>query len=847
MNRFLFLALALLLNRFAANAQSYQMTVDGISRNYVVYAPANLGVKRPLLISCHGSNQDANYQKSQLKIEAIADTAKFVTVFPNGIDKGWELSGDRDIHFVTAIIDKMVQQYDIDRNRVYLSGFSMGGMFTYHAMNRIADKIAAFAPISGYPLWGTSYTSSRPVPILHTQGLADEVVTAGNLQGILDGWIKRNHCSTTPKVTKRYKGYNHATLSIWGGGDEGVEVGLLEFEGKGHWISNDGVLTGNEIWLFCKRYSLNLKNPSVTLTSPKNDTRFISFGDDNESPVITISANASDPDGTVVSVQFYDNETLLTTLTQAPFTYTWTTVKAGSHTIKAVVTDDEGNTGSATSMLTIETPAESFSMTTNFATQGSVPAGWETYDGNEQRIGYADGFGQGSRLFQMTGASHDFPWGLYTRNATGGTHKGYAKFASAPMNAILTLAPGTYQMSHLIANWNISSFAPVTCCVERVSDGQEIATFTSTPTANVGNSAQNSFSGTTEEHFYFTVQQGGRYAIAFYTTDGAWSDLILGGATLAKAQVNDELAKALSEFYQLMKSANELLAQTADDIYSGSQYDELTALVKRYASFESTDLTKINRAIELLSVAIANLQQHKQDVDDTEHITVVYEDNFATYGAGVLPKGWVTFDGSDKRIGEKTGLGQGARILQMTGTPRDFDYALYIRNIDGRADEGYAKFGTAESDSALALQPGKHHLTYTVCNWNRSTTEPIRCQLVRRTGNTIVYSNSVTPTCNIGNNAGNSFSGTTTVTTDIDIQHADNYVLEFYTTDAGWADAIIANIRLTRSDYIPVAVQGIPTQQPNAWVYDLQGRRVSVNAVLPKGVYILNGKKIILR
>ena len=110
-----------------------------------------------------------------LKIETVADTAKFVTVFPEGIDKGWDLSGNRDINFVLALIDEMVEKYDIDPCRVYLSGFSMGGMFTYHAMNKIADRIAAFAPISGYPMGGaTANANVRPIPIIHTHGTSDD-------------------------------------------------------------------------------------------------------------------------------------------------------------------------------------------------------------------------------------------------------------------------------------------------------------------------------------------------------------------------------------------------------------------------------------------------------------------------------------------------------------------------------------------------------------------------------------------------------------------------------------------------------------------------------------------------
>ena len=166
-------------------AKADNITVNGTSRSYNVYAPQNLGENRPLLIFCHGYNQDANWMQNsefkndQVSMEAVCDTAKFVVVFPNGIDKSWDTSGDRDINFIKAIIDKMVTQHNIDRNRVYLGGFSMGGMLTYHAMNKIPDLIAAFAPCSGYPMGGaTANANVRAIPILHIHGTADDTVPA---------------------------------------------------------------------------------------------------------------------------------------------------------------------------------------------------------------------------------------------------------------------------------------------------------------------------------------------------------------------------------------------------------------------------------------------------------------------------------------------------------------------------------------------------------------------------------------------------------------------------------------------------------------------------------------------
>jgi poly(3-hydroxybutyrate) depolymerase len=252
------------------------LTVGNQTRSYIVYRPANMPSKTPLLISCHGMNQDAHYQKDMLKIESVADTAKFLTVFPEGIDKSWDISGNRDINFILALIDEMVRRFDIDRERVYLSGFSMGGMFTYHAMNKIADKIAAFAPISGYSMWGTTANANvRPIPIIHTHGTSDDVVGFSGVQGALNAWIKHNGCPTSAKVTQRYRNAAHITRRVWGPGNDGVEVVLMEMANKGHWISNDnGVLTGDEIWRFCSRYKLDMGNETGIKTivpSPIDD------------------------------------------------------------------------------------------------------------------------------------------------------------------------------------------------------------------------------------------------------------------------------------------------------------------------------------------------------------------------------------------------------------------------------------------------------------------------------------------------------------------------------------------------------------------------------------------------
>ena len=517
-----------LASSLAASAQS-TMTVDGKQRNYVTYVPENLGTNRPLLISCHGMNQDANYQKGMLKIETVADTAKFVTVFPNGINKGWDIGGDQDIHFVLAIIDKMVDQYKIDRNRVYLSGFSMGGMFTYHAMNKIPDKIAAFAPISGYPMGGTTANANvRPIPIIHTHGTGDDVVSFSGVQGALNAWINHNGCPNQDVVVKNYRNAPHITRHTWGPGDNNVEVVLMEMKDKGHWISNDyNVLTGDEIWKFCKRYSLEMKDPIAKVTAPANGLTYVTFGGPSQVPSLTMKATASDPDGSVAKVQFYDNDTLLTEFTAPPFTFVLNGLSKGEHKLRAVVTDDEGRTGSSQTLVHVLEPTGLYSFHQSFTSEGSVPDGWTTYDGKEKRNGFSSGYSSGSRLFHLTGQQKDFEWGLYTRNVTGEKHAGYARLGDKTTHLTLTLYPGEYQLYTRVSNWNIPTFSPVTVAVETIA-GQPVFEETFTPTSNVGNSASNDFSGTQLKNFLFNVEKKGRYVISFYTADAEWADLVVG-------------------------------------------------------------------------------------------------------------------------------------------------------------------------------------------------------------------------------------------------------------------------------------------------------------------------------
>lgn len=241
-------------------AQTTTIKVGSSTRNMIVYAPS--GLSNPaLIIQMHGMNQDAAYQKNAAKWETIADREKFVVVFPNGNNKSWDISGNTDIDFLKAIIDTMYNRYKIDRNRVYASGFSMGGMMSYHVANKMADKIAAIAPCSGY-LFNNTASSSRPMPIIHIHGDADDVVGYSGVAGVLNAWRTHNGCPSAAQTTKPYpanKPNSTCTKQYWGPCKNNAAIMLLTNAGKGHWYSMDanGANSSEEIWAFFKNYSLN--------------------------------------------------------------------------------------------------------------------------------------------------------------------------------------------------------------------------------------------------------------------------------------------------------------------------------------------------------------------------------------------------------------------------------------------------------------------------------------------------------------------------------------------------------------------------------------------------------------
>ena len=274
MKRLSMLASLLMVLCLQMAAQTWEEVKVGTSiRKTLTYVPKNVEKSPALVISLHGMNQDPEYQQKQTQWSALADTEGFIVTYPLGNNRMWDTGGTGDVKFVEAIMKDMELKHNVDKNRIYLSGFSMGSWLGYHCLETLGDKIAAFGPVSGVDI-GKQPKANRKVSIMHIHGTGDDVFKytgdpshmAGGYPSIeeyVKKWAAYEGCdASNPQVIRPYPAGstgNTATRTIYNNVNDGVEVNLIAIDGKGHWHSNEanGVNSTKELWTFFKRHQLN--------------------------------------------------------------------------------------------------------------------------------------------------------------------------------------------------------------------------------------------------------------------------------------------------------------------------------------------------------------------------------------------------------------------------------------------------------------------------------------------------------------------------------------------------------------------------------------------------------------
>ena len=124
--------------------------------------------------------------------------------------------------------------------------------------------------------------------------------------------------------------------------------------------------------------------PSVAISSPAEGATFTAPSS------VTVTANASDSDGSIVSVAFFANGAPIGTASANPFSVVWSTTQAGVYALTAVATDNRG--GTATSAAVNVTVAQSPNrMNVALASNGAVATASSTYNANYPPAGAING------------------------------------------------------------------------------------------------------------------------------------------------------------------------------------------------------------------------------------------------------------------------------------------------------------------------------------------------------------------------------------------------------------------------------------------------------------------------
>jgi polyhydroxybutyrate depolymerase len=246
---------------------------DSLKRTFNIHIPPSYdkSVQLPLVIALHGrgANGASMVILTHKGFNKMSDQDGFIIVYPDGIELNWndgrmdEEANDRahrdnidDVSFISALIDSMIQDYNINPKRVYVTGISNGAIMSYRLACELSHKITAIAPVDGnIPIQIFQECSpSRAVSVLAINNTDDPLVPfqGGYIYGIrkinlgkvlsanesIGFWITRNRCSVTPVVTEEPdvdpNDGTRVTRKQYANGIEGTEVILYAVDGGGH-------------------------------------------------------------------------------------------------------------------------------------------------------------------------------------------------------------------------------------------------------------------------------------------------------------------------------------------------------------------------------------------------------------------------------------------------------------------------------------------------------------------------------------------------------------------------------------------------------------------------------------
>jgi polyhydroxybutyrate depolymerase len=190
--------------------------VDGVKREALVVVPEKVGKSPPLMFVFHGHGGTAKHAATRYAYHK--HWPESITVYPQGLPtpgkltdpegkkSGWqhgpEDQKDRDLKFFDVMLASLKKEYKIDEKRIYASGHSNGGGFTYTLWAARGESFAAVAPSSATV--DKAFEKLKPKPVLHLAGEKDELVKYEWQKPLMQRLRKLNGCDEKGKPAGKY-------------------------------------------------------------------------------------------------------------------------------------------------------------------------------------------------------------------------------------------------------------------------------------------------------------------------------------------------------------------------------------------------------------------------------------------------------------------------------------------------------------------------------------------------------------------------------------------------------------------------------------------------------------------
>ncbi len=281
--RKLLLLMIILISYNVSSQTLVTFTFDGQTRRYYKYVPNIYDSQKPIpVVFClHGLGDNIdNFRNIAMHLLGEVDT--FITIYPEAVtspygnawNAGINYMGSilneniNDVDFLMSITDSLQTMYNIDTERIYFCGISLGGFMAQRMACEKSDKIAAVASVAGTIGNSLDCTPSNSIPICHFHGTNDQTVYYTNNLFGLDAeelvlfWINNNHCDTN-YIYKTYPDVVNDGIVVesyyFNSTDHLADVMFYKAIGADHiWLYppvNDISYT-IEIWNFLKKFRL---------------------------------------------------------------------------------------------------------------------------------------------------------------------------------------------------------------------------------------------------------------------------------------------------------------------------------------------------------------------------------------------------------------------------------------------------------------------------------------------------------------------------------------------------------------------------------------------------------------